>query len=112
MSTNSAAASQSNIAVVVFGFLVLALSFSTRAALGLVMPVWQAELGWSSSFISSVGATALIVMALIAPFAGAMVDRKGPRFTLTIGLISLSAGCALVATTNDQLVPARRCSCP
>ena len=26
------------------------------AALGLIMPVWQSELGWSSGFISSAGA--------------------------------------------------------
>lgn len=104
MSTTQAVTSQQNWPIVILGFLVLALSFSTRAALGLVMPVWQSELGWSSSFISSVGASALIVMALIAPFAGSLVDRKGPRFTLTIGLISLSIGSALIAVTSDKIV--------
>src|SRR5579883_114161 len=60
--------------VVVFCFLALALAFSMRAALGLVMPVWERELHWTKSFISGAGATALIVMACVAPFAGRFVD--------------------------------------
>ncbi len=90
--------------VVIFGFLALALAFSGRAALGLVMPVWQADFGWSSSFISSVGAGALIVMAIVAPFAGRLVDRKGPRFALSLGLGALTIGCLLVATMNSKIV--------
>ncbi|MCY1127745.1 MFS transporter [Frigidibacter sp. RF13] len=85
-----------------FGFLALALAFSARAALGLIMPVWQRELGWSSSFLSGAGATALVVMALVAPFAGRLVDRKGPRFTLNLGLGILGLGCAIVATMSSK----------
>jgi MFS family permease len=87
-----------------FGFLALALSFSARAALGLVMPVWDSELGWSRSFVSGAGAAALIVMAGIAPFAGRLVDRYGPRVALTVGLTALSAGCFMVALTSNRLV--------
>jgi 4-amino-4-deoxy-L-arabinose transferase-like glycosyltransferase len=46
-------------------FMALGLAFSARAALGLVMPVWSAELGWTRSFISGTGAAALIAMAAI-----------------------------------------------
>ena len=93
-----------NWVVVAFGFSALSLAFSARAALGLVMPVWQRDLGWSSGFISGVGASALIVMAMIAPFAGRLVDRKGPRFTLSLGLTSLALGCALVAVASNKIV--------
>ena len=44
-------------------FLALGLAFSARAALGLVMPLWSAELGWTRSFISGAGAAALMAMA-------------------------------------------------
>lgn len=89
-------------ALVGFGFLALALAFSARAALGLIMPVWQAELGWSSSFLSGAGAGALVVMAVVAPFAGRLVDRMGPRFTLNLGLGILGLGCAIVATMSSK----------
>ncbi|MFI4996599.1 MAG: hypothetical protein ACHQAQ_12555 [Hyphomicrobiales bacterium] len=49
-----------------FGFLALALAFSARATLGLVMPIWSQELGWSRSFVSGAAATALLVMATVA----------------------------------------------
>ncbi|MGQ0611197.1 MAG: MFS transporter [Paracoccaceae bacterium] len=89
-------------ALVGFGFLALALAFSARAALGLIMPVWQTELGWSSSFLSGAGAGALVVMAIVAPFAGRLVDRMGPRFTLNLGLGILGIGCAIVATMSSK----------
>lgn len=92
------------ILIVFFGFLALALAFSARAALGLMMPVWEAELGWSRGFISGAGAAALIVMAMVAPFAGRLADRFGSRWALTLGLSALSVGCALVAMTSNRLV--------
>lgn len=104
MNTIATAPNRQNWAIVIFGFLALSLTFSTRAALSLMMPVWQSELGWSSSFISSVGASALIVMAIFAPFAGRMADVKGPRFTLSLGLTALIIGCFLVATTDNKWV--------
>lgn len=90
--------------VVGFGFLALALAFSTRAALGLIMPVWQSEFGWSSSFISGVGASALIVMAIVAPFAGRLVDRKSPRFVMSLGLVCIGIGSAIVAAASNKIV--------
>ena len=93
-----------NWTIVAFGFLALSLAFSARAALGLIMPVWQAEFGWTSSYISGVGAVALVIMAIIAPFAGRLVDCRGSQFTLNLGMGLLGIGCALVALMNGKLM--------
>ena len=85
-------------------FLALALVFSARAGLGLVMPVWVRELGWTKSFISGAGAAALIVMACVAPVAGRLVDRHGPRTVLTIGLVAVGLGAMIIATASSQLM--------
>jgi len=90
--------------IVLFGFSALSLAFSARAALGLVMPVWRGDFGWSSSFVSGAAASALIVMAAIAPLAGYLVDKRGPRLVLTIGLVAIAVGCALIATTSSRWV--------
>ena len=87
--------------VVGFGFLALALAFSARATLGLVMPIWSQELGWSRGFVSGSAALALLVMAAVAPFAGRLVDRHGVRATLALGLAFVGTGCLIVAGTSD-----------
>jgi MFS family permease len=83
--------------VVGYGFIAIALSASARALLSLAMPLWEAELGWSRSLISTAGAIALIVMAVTAPVAGDFIDRLGPRKLLTAGFCIL--GCGLALTT-------------
>nr|WP_299779123.1 MFS transporter [uncultured Roseobacter sp.] len=84
-------------------FVALALTFSARAALGLVMPILEQELGWSRSFTSGAAAAALLVMAAIAPFGGRLVDKQGARAILLIGLGALATGCFLIAATANPI---------
>lgn len=91
-------------AVVAFAFLALALAFSARATLGLVMPIWSQELGWSRSFVSGTAAAALLVMAAVAPFAGRMVDRHGVRTTLVLGLSLVGVGSLIVSATSNSYI--------
>lgn len=86
--------------VVGLSFVVLALSYSARAAFGLVMPALEQELGWSRSFNSGTVAAALVMMAILAPLGGRLVDRRGARPVLLIGLSALAGGCFLIAATS------------
>lgn len=78
-------------------FLALAISFSLRAVLGLVMPDMEREFGTSRSTVSAIGATALLAMTVMAPFAGASIDRVGPRLLLTFGLLAVGVGSQWIA---------------
>jgi len=91
-------------AVVAFSFMALSLAFSARATLGLVMPIWSQDLGWSRSLVSGAAATALLVMAAVAPFAGRLVDRHGVRSTLTAGLALVGTGCVIVSATSNAAI--------
>jgi MFS family permease len=90
--------------VVVLCFLALALAFSARAALSLVMPMWERDLGWTKSFISGAGAAALIIMACVAPFAGRLVDKHGPGITLVAGLLAVGLGAAAVSAAGSKVL--------
>jgi MFS family permease len=86
------------------GFVALAVAFSARATLSLMMTTWIRELGWSRGLISGAAAMALVVMAAIAPLAGRLVDLQGPRNVLAAGLALLAAGSFLLASTSSAWV--------
>ena len=104
MTVAASARSLQPLLVITLGFLALAVVCSARAAVGLMMPVWETELAWSRSFTSGAIAVALIMMALLAPLGGRLVDRQGSRNVLAIGLLILAAGCLLLALTNGAWV--------
>ena len=81
-------------------FLALALTYSTRATFGLVMPLLEEELGWTRSFTSGIAATALMMTAILAPLGGRLVDRQGARAVTLLGMGLLAAGCFFVAATS------------
>ncbi|HEY0525872.1 MAG TPA: MFS transporter [Stellaceae bacterium] len=85
-------------------FLALALAFSARSALGLAMPLWEQELGWSRGFTSTGGAIALVCMACVAPFAGNLVDRHGPRRLILTGLAVIAVGMLAVASMHQRWI--------
>ncbi|MHA1107829.1 MAG: MFS transporter [Alphaproteobacteria bacterium] len=82
--------------IVGVSFATLSLVFSARSSLGLMMPTWEQEFGWTRSFVSGGGAAMLVVMAAIAPIAGNLLDRIGPRLLYGAGLTLV--GVAIIAT--------------
>lgn len=87
--------------LVAVAFVALALAFSARSALGLAMPLWEIEFGWPRSFVSFGGALALVVMALVAPVVGNLVDSLGPRLLLAAGTAIVGLGMVLVAVMDS-----------
>jgi len=90
--------------VISLGFVALALAYSARASVGLMMPIWETDLGWSRTFVSGSVALALVVMAILAPVAGRLVDLQGSRNVLALGLTILSLGCALMVGIESWAV--------
>ena len=90
------------IIVIALGFLALALAYSARAVLGLAVPIWEDQMGWSRNYVSNVAAIALLVMAIVAPISGFLLDRKGLRFTLLIGLIAVCLSCVVVSISESR----------
>ncbi len=83
-------------------FFALAITYSGRAILGVTMAPLEASQGWSREFNSSVGAMSLIVMAIVAPIGGHILDRLGPRVVLGGGLFLVAAGMAVSSALSEK----------
>lgn len=90
--------------VVGLSFLALALVFASRGSLGLMMPIWEKDLGWSRSFVSTGGAIALITMGVASPIFGNLLDRHGPRLVYAGGLLLVGMGVCAVALTQSPVI--------
>ena len=73
--------------VVALMFIALGLAFTGRASLSLLTNVWSDDFGWSRTFLAFGGSMILIVMAMSAPVVGYLLDRFGPRYIVSSGLI-------------------------
>lgn len=61
----------------------------------------EREFGWARSQLTSVYSMYLLVGAFIAPIAGTLFDRFGPRATYSAGLLCLSAAFFLASTLGN-----------
>lgn len=67
-------------------FLMLGIVITGRNSIGLMMPFWKDDLGWSYGFVSTAGAIMMTVMAAVAPAAGLVLDRFGARAIYAAGM--------------------------
>ncbi|ELK3538303.1 TPA: MFS transporter [Pseudomonas aeruginosa] len=87
--------------LVALGFCTLALSYSSRSALSMAMPIWERSFEWPRTTLSLAAALAMLMMALVAPLVGSVVDRYGARVVLGGGLASLASGMFIVARLDS-----------
>ena len=87
-------------------FAMLGIVITARNAIGLLMPYLKDDLGWSYGLVSAAGAAMLTTMAAVAPVAGMMLDRHGPRAVYAIGmaLAALALGLTALMSQPWQLV--------
>lgn len=83
-------------------FIALGTVFSARTSLGLMMPFWEADPGWSRSLASSAGSMVLILMAVSSPVAGLLIDRFGPGIVCFSGLLFAGVGMLATSTGSDS----------
>lgn len=87
--------------IVLITFAALALTFSARSSVGVMMTIWEQELGWARALSSTGSSLVLAMMAIGSPFAGNLMDRFGPCYVLAGGLAMLGAGVLLTSFVTE-----------
>ena len=82
-------------------FAMLGIVITARNSIGLMMPFWQEDLGWTYGMVSSAGAAMLVVMALGAPVAGYILDRYGAGLVYATGMTLVGAAFILCSFMTE-----------
>jgi MFS family permease len=80
----------------------LLLGFGIRNAFSVFYPTIVAEFGWGRGNTALMFSITIIVYGLVAPLAGSLVDRFGPRLVLPVGAFIVGGGMALCGMATAQ----------
>jgi MFS family permease len=84
--------------IVAIAFVTAGLGVTARTAFSLMFPPIVEEFGWDRGLAAGAFSFGFLVSAAISPFVGRLMDKRGPRFVIELGVIVLAAG-LLAATT-------------
>ena len=87
--------------IAVAGLMSYALGYGARYSFSVVFPSLLDEFKWPRDITAAMLSVHVLVYGMIAPVAGFLVDRTGPRKTMVSGAILLSAGLALSRWGNE-----------
>jgi MFS family permease len=82
-------------------FVTMAVGVNARTAFSLLYPPILAEFGWDRGLTAGIFSFGFLVSALITPFVGRLIDRRGPRIVVEAGIATMGAG-LLLATLARQ----------
>jgi MFS family permease len=83
--------------VVGVAFVTMGIGVNARTAFSLLFPPILDEFGWERGLTAGAFAVGFIISAFGAPFLGHLMDTKGPRAMLGLGVVLVGSGMALAA---------------
>lgn len=88
--------------ILTVAFIILVLGFTIRNTFSVFYPVIVNEFGWERGDTALMFSITIIVYGLVAPVAGSLVDRFGPRLVLPVGAGIMGGGLALCSLATTQ----------
>jgi MFS family permease len=76
-------------------FVTMAVGVNARTAFSLLYPPILQEFGWDRGVTAGVFSFGFMFSALIMPFIGRVIDRRGPRLVVEAGIVIMAAGLLL-----------------
>jgi len=81
--------------IVAVGFVTMAIGVSARTAFSLLFPPILDEFGWERGVTAGVFSFGFFVSAMLSPLVGRLMDRRGPRVVIEMGVVVMAAGLML-----------------
>ena len=82
-------------------FVTMAICVNARTAFSLLFPPILDEFGWERGVTAGAFSFGFLVSAVLSPLLGRVMDHRGPRFVMEIGVAATAAG-LLLATFSSE----------
>ena len=80
--------------IIAIAFVTVAMGVTARTAFSLMFPPIVDEFGWDRGLAAGAFSFGFLVSALTSPVTGRLMDRRGPRLVIEIGVLITAAGLA------------------
>src|SRR6266545_6743708 len=81
--------------IVGVAFVTMAVGVNARTAFSLLFPPILDEFGWERGLTAGAFSFGFLVSAALSPLVGRLIDRRGPRVVIEIGVVLMAAGLML-----------------
>ena len=82
-------------------FVTMAICVNARTAFSLLFPPILDEFGWERGVTAGAFSFGFIVSAVLSPLLGRLMDRRGPRFVMEVGVAATAAGLLLATFSRE-----------
>ncbi|MGE0260444.1 MAG: MFS transporter, partial [Alphaproteobacteria bacterium] len=83
--------------LVAIGFLTMAVGVNARTAFSLLFPPILGDFGGDSALTAGIFSFGFLVSAVVTPFVGRLMDSRGPRLVVELGIVAMGAGLILAS---------------
>jgi len=88
--------------VLSIAFIILVLGYAIRNTFSVFYPAIVEEFGWGRGNTAMMFSMTIIVYGFVAPVAGSLVDRFGPRLIIPVGAFIVGSGVALCSMATAR----------
>jgi MFS family permease len=82
-------------------FVTMAICVNARTAFSLLFPPILDEFGWERGVTAGAFSFGFLVSAVLSPLLGRLMDRRGPRFVMEIGVAATAVGLLLATFAGE-----------
>jgi MFS family permease len=83
--------------LVAIAFVTMAVGVNARTAFSVLFPAILDEFGWDRGVTAGAFSFGFLVSALVTPFVGRLMDRRGPRLVIELGVVTMGVGLLLAS---------------
>ena len=87
--------------LVAVAFVTMAVGVNARTAFSLLFPAILAEFHWDRGVTAGAFSFGFLVSAMITPFVGRLMDVRGPRIVVELGILTMAAGLILASLASE-----------